>query len=100
MREADVRLRGPHLIGQANLNTSVSGQSGSMVAASAVLVNLSAYTLVFASLTTLPIVRIPFWGPWFSFGTPTPDADAPQWLLFNDDNQTKLYGVEWRHINP
>lgn len=95
-----MRLRGPHLIGQANLSTSISSQSGSVLAASTVLVTLSSYTFLFASLTTLPIVRFPFWAPWFSFGTPVADADNPLWALFNDDNATKLYSVEWRHMNP
>lgn len=95
-----MRLRGPHLIGQANLNTSVSSQSGSIPVANAVLVTFSPYTFLFASLTTIPLVRFLYWGPWISFGAPVADADDPNFALVNDDSFPKDYSVEWRHINP
>ncbi len=94
-----MRLRGPHLIGQANLNTSVRSQSGTIAGGGAVLVSFSAYTFLFAAKVAPPILNQ--FGPWFQVSPPiTVDADAPEWSFQNLTVNPTDYGVEWRHVNP
>lgn len=95
-----MRLRGPHLIGQANLNTSTNSQAGALPANSGVIVPLDAYTFAQAGKITIPSV-FPYWGPGaFAFADPVADPDVPDWLLFNQSVDAESYSVAWRHINP
>ena len=95
-----MRLRGPHLIGQLNLNTSVSSQSGTLpgTPAGIVLLALSAYT--FAWSGECDVGTINRWSIRANFAPLTPSADSPEWFMENTNNVAQLYASEWRHIDP
>lgn len=94
----DVRLRGPWIIRGAGLDTSISSQSGSIPAGSAVALAMSPYSFMPDSLgrhlfTYMHYVaRIAFVG--------SPDADNPRPTLYNSTGGAVNYASEWRHINP
>ncbi len=92
-----MRLRGPWLINQSRLDTSVSSQGGMVGANSAVVVTLSAYSFFpdrETQMLTLGAIA-PMFAP-----VPSANEGVPQFFLVNNDGTPRLYDVEWRHINP
>lgn len=91
-----MRLRGPHLIGQANLNTAVSSQSGALGTITALV--LSPYTFILACDLGAPAFGR--YTPWI--GNPAdldPDADAPL-IGIEKTGGAQDYAAEWRHVSP
>ena len=94
-----MRLRGPHLIGQANLNTSVSSQSGTLEGNGIVILLINAYAFFPANEVEVP-GTINRYAPMIAVLPLAPDADAPDFLFFNVNIDPQLYAAEWRHISP
>lgn len=92
-----MRLRGPHLIGQANLNTSTSSQSGSLGFITALV--LSPYTFILACDLSVPPGSIGRYTPFISGLPLAPDADAPI-IGIEKTGGAQTYAAEWRHVNP
>lgn len=92
-----MRLRGPHLIGQANLNTSVSSQSGSLGFITGLI--LSPYMFILDCELSIPPGAFGRYTPWIAGLPLAPDADAP---IFGIEKTAgaQTYAAEWRHINP
>ncbi len=92
-----MRLRGPWLVHQSRLDTSVSSQGGTVPASVGVVVSMSAYSFYpdrEAQMTLL-------WdlSPMYA-GIPSADEASPQFLLINNDPAPRVYDIQWRHVNP
>lgn len=94
-----MRLRGPHLIGQANLNTSVSSASGLVGVFGIIIIPRNPYTFSFAHELELP-GTIGRDTPTLAFPPLTPDADLPRFQFINLHSSALLWAAEWRHIDP
>lgn len=91
-----MRLRGPWLINRSRLDTSTSSQGGTILANTAVVISMNPYSFFpdrEGRMTAL-------WDLSPMFGiTPAADADAPQFLFFNNDPSDRPYDTAWRHVN-
>lgn len=96
-----MRLRGPWLIGQAHLATSVTSQWGTLpgLPALGVLLAFSSHSFVWACKVEIPGSTATY-HPMIGFPPLSVDADVPELLLTNGDNIAQLYAAEWRHVNP
>lgn len=99
MLSADVRLRGPWLIGQPHLNTSDLSQSGTLLGFNIFVLPLNGYTFVPSVEVEVPgtvahKVTMPAFPPL------TPDRDAVQYAVLNSGAGALLYAAEWRQIDP
>ena len=94
-----MRLRGPHLIGQANLNTADLSQSGVIGAFSGVLIPTNGWAFIMDIVGEAAgqlINRIA------NGGIPplAPDRDTAPEVIINVNNSPRDYAAEWRQVNP
>jgi hypothetical protein len=94
-----VRLRGPWLVGQLNLNTAVSSASGTILAGTGLNVLLTSYAFWPAMETPLNIDLRFIWPIWF-VSPPAPDADEPLVSIVNFGAVDREWAIAWRHIEP
>ena len=95
---SSLRLRGPLILRGASLSTSVSSQSGSILAGGSVALIMSAYSFMPDTLgrdlfSFLDLrVKIDLFGP--------ANADSPRLALINQSGSATAYVAQWRHIDP
>ena len=94
-----MRLRGPHLIGQFNLNTADGSQSGVVGSLNIVIIptNGWAFTMdIVAEAAGRLLERIPM------FGIPpiVADRDLGREVILNPQVGPRDYAAEWRQVSP
>lgn len=94
-----MRLRGPHLIGQANLNTSDLSQAGTLGGFGIVLITTNGYAfimdIVAEAIGQLIDIITMVSGP-----APVADRDNARRIIVNPQAGSRAYAAEWRQINP
>ncbi len=94
-----MRLRGPHLIGQANLNTADLSQSGFISSLNIVVIPTNGWATVMdviAQAVGIVINSIPMVGP----AAPVADRDNQRTTIINPQVGNRDYAAEWREIQP
>lgn len=94
-----MRLRGPHLIGQANLNTADLSQSGAISSFNLVIIPHNGWSFgmdIIGEAAGVVINSIPM------VGVPplTADRDNAREVIINPNIGFRDYAAEWRQVNP